>query len=219
MCLTTPSQQPATAWYGLRVSRDFELLDSWRNGDKAAGNELFARNFKGVRRFFRNKVEIREAEDLIQRTFLACIEAIPRFRGDASFRTYLFTIARRELCHYIRRKTRNAAREEPDLGVSSIVDLGISPSAAAARLEERELIAEAMRRIPVDFQITLELYYWEQLKGPELAKVLGIAPATVRTRLHRARQALRESLSKLRDGEMDEADLETSVHQLGDALK
>ncbi len=201
------------------MRRDFELLDRWRDGDKAAGNELFARNFNGVRRFFRNKVDIRESEDLIQRTFLACVESIPRFRGEASFRTYLFTIARRELCHYIRRKTRLAGREAPDLAVSSIADLGISPSAAAAQLEERELIAEAMRQIPVDFQITLELYYWEQLKGPELAEVLGIAPATVRTRLHRAREALRASLAKLRDGAVDEADLEASVHQLGDALE
>jgi RNA polymerase sigma-70 factor (ECF subfamily) len=202
------------------VDRDFELLTQWRDGDKTAGNDLFQRHFESVRRFFRNKVDLKDAEDLIQRTFLACVEAVPKFRGDSSFRTYLFTIARRELCHYIRRKTRDAARNEPDLTVTSIMDLGISPSVAAVVEQERAIIAEAMRRIPVDFQITLELYYWEQLKGPELAEVLGIAPATVRTRLHRAREALREMLQKLRAGDVavSDEDLESSVHVLRDEL-
>ncbi len=202
------------------MDRDFELLQRWRDGDKAAGNDLFQRHFEAIRRFFRNKAELKDAEDLIQRTFLACVEAIPRFRGDSSFRTYLFTIARRELCHYIRRKTKDAERNEPDLTVTSIMDLGISPSVAAAHLEEKAVIAEAMRRIPVDFQITLELYYWEQLKGPELAEVLGISPTTVRTRLHRAREALREMLGKLRSGEIEisDEDLESSVHLIADDL-
>lgn len=210
------------SWAGRRVTLpsgvadDFELLQRWRDGDNPAGNELFERHFKSIRRFFRNKVELRDAEDLIQRTFLACVEAIVRFRAEASFRTYLFTIARRELCHYIRRKTRSAARNEPDLTVSSIVDLGISPSVAAVQQQERALVAEAMRQIPVDFQITLELYYWEQLTGPELAEVLGISPTTVRTRLHRAREALRASLERLRndDAPISDADLESSVHGL-----
>jgi RNA polymerase sigma-70 factor (ECF subfamily) len=87
---------------------------------------------------------------------------------------------------------------------------------AAVQQQERALVAEAMRQIPVDFQITLELYYWEQLTGPELAEVLGISPTTVRTRLHRAREALRASLERLRndDAPISDADLESSVHGL-----
>lgn len=201
------------------MDRDFELLDRWRDGEKSAGNELFQRHFESIRRFFRNKANLEDAEDLIQRTFLACVESVPKFRGEASFRTYLFTIARRELCHYIRRKMRTGAREEPDLTVSAIADFGISPSVAALKLQEQAIIVEAMRRIPIDFQITLELYYWEQLQGPELAEVLGIAPTTVRTRLHRAREALREMLEQLRaPGALAEADLGESVHALRERM-
>jgi RNA polymerase sigma factor (sigma-70 family) len=201
------------------VNGDFELLHRWREGEKAAGNELFQRHFESIRRFFRNKANVEDAEDLIQRTFLACVESVPKFRGEASFRTYLFTIARRELCHYIRRKVKAGEREEPDLTVSSIADYGISPSVVALKMQEQAIIVEAMRRIPIDFQITLELYYWEQLQGPELAEVLGISPTTVRTRLHRAREALRDMLEKLEaPGSLANADLGASVHALRERM-
>lgn len=195
--------------------QDGDLLARWREGDKAAGNQLFKRHFESIRRFFRSKTTLREAEDLIQRTFLACVESASGYRGDGSFRAYLFVIARRQLIDFIHRKTRDQARVEPDLTVRSMADLGISPSVAAAKLEEHEIIVEAMRRIPVDFQITLEMYYWEQLRGPELAEVLGISPATVRTRLHRAREAMRTALEKLREGAPGTTDVEASVTALG----
>src|SRR5690606_2682381 len=128
-------------------------------------------------------------------------------------------IARRELCHYIRRKVKAGEREEPDLTVSAIADYGISPSVMAFKLQEQQIIVEAMRRIPIDFQITLELYYWEQLQGPELAEVLGISPPTVRTRLHRAREALRDMLETLKaPGALAEKDLGESVHALRERM-
>jgi len=193
---------------------DRELLDQWRDGDKEAGNALFKRHFESIRRFFRNKTDLKETEDLIQRTFLACAESAHGYRGEGSFRAYLFVIARRQLIDHIHRKTRDEGRAEPDLTVASIADIGFSPSAIVAKLQEHEIIAEAMRRIPVDFQITLELYYWEQLRGAELAAVLGVAPATVRTRLHRAREAMRAALATLRTDGV-ESDVEDSVSALG----
>lgn len=201
------------------MATDRELLERWRDGDKTAGNELFRRHFDSLRRFFRNKVELTLVEDLMQRTLLGCLESVSSFRGDASFRTYLFTIARRQLIDHLRRQYRAASREAPDLTVSSIADLGLSPSKVAAAQEHHALIAEAMQHIPVDFQITLEMYYWEQIDGAELAEVLGIAQATVRTRLHRARKALRDRLARLAPNlAHDEGALERSVGSLRDAL-
>ncbi len=197
------------------MRKDAELLQAWKDGDNAAGNELFDRHFDSLRRFFRNKVDITEVEDLMQRTLLACLEVVPKFRGEASFRTYLFVIARRQLVDYIRRKTRKENREAPDLGVSSIADFGITPSRAAFEQEVQALLAQAMQSIPVDFQITLEMYYWEQLKGPELAEVLGISPTTVRTRLHRAREALRKQLAQLHSS-VAEADDDTLAARLAE---
>lgn len=200
------------------VTSDLQLLTSWRDGKKAAGSELFERHFESLRRFFRTKAPIHEVEDLVQRTLLACLESVDKFRAEAQFRTYLFTIARRELYGFIERRTRDKIGKGLDETVSSIRDLGISPSRAALANQEQALVAEAMANLPVDFQITLELYYWEQIRGPELAEILGISAATVRTRLYRARTALREALQHLRVTDLDDAHLEASVGVLGAAM-
>ncbi len=193
------------------MSDDFELLAAWRDGDKAAGNALFQRHFKAIRRFFRNKAELSEVEDLIQRTFLACVESRDRFRGDSSFRTYLYVVARNELYGHVRRRTRDEVRAGLDFTVRSLFDLGLSPSKVVAKREAHELVLEALRRIPVDQQILLELYYWERVPGPELARILEVAPPTVRTRLYRARDALRKQMEVLSAAPELLADIEASV--------
>jgi len=200
------------------VRADLELLTAWRGGSKAAGGELFERHFECLRRFFRTKVPMTDVEDLVQRTLLACLESVDGFRAEARFRTYLLTIARRELYGFFNRNNRDKIRQGLDCTVSSIRDLGISPSRAALASEEQVIIADAMAALPVDFQVTLELYYWEQLRGPELAEVLEISPNTVRTRLHRARAALREALARVRFGDISDAHLEDSVAGIGAQL-
>ena len=111
------------------VPTDFELLDAWRAGDRDAGNELFLRHFESVCRFFRNKVRD-GVEDLIQRTFLACVESRERFRKEATFRTYLFTVARNELFAHFRRGRKSP--EPIDAMILSVNDLGPSPSGVLA---------------------------------------------------------------------------------------
>jgi DNA-directed RNA polymerase specialized sigma24 family protein len=55
------------------AATDIELLEAWRGGDRRAGEQLFERHYAAVARFFRNKLEF-GVDDLIQRTFLACVE-------------------------------------------------------------------------------------------------------------------------------------------------
>ncbi len=172
--------------------RDFELLERWRGGDDAAGNTLFERHFRSVNRFFRSKVD-GGVEDLVQATFLSCVEGRDRFEGRSSFRGYLFGIARNRLLLWYRQRRRDPV----DAEAASAVDLGASPSRAIAGREEERLLLLALRRLALDHQITLELFYWEELKGHELAEVLGISPHTVRSRLSRARQALREAVERV----------------------
>ena len=170
---------------------DSELLDQWREGNERAGNELFERHFPSVFRFFENKLD-HGVEDLVQDVFLACSRGRDRFRKDASFRTYLFKIARNKLYDHFRARYRDVI----DFTERSAVDLGTSPSRAAGRKQEQQLLLRALRAVPVDYQIALELYYWEGLRGPELAEVLDINPNTVRSRLHRARKALEATIAK-----------------------
>jgi len=170
---------------------DFELLTAWRGGDAEAGNALFERHFTAVNRFFRSKVDT-GVEDLVQATFLACVEGRERFEGRSSFRGFLFGIARNQLLGFYRHRHRGVVVED-----ISVVDLGASPSQAMAGREEERILLRALRRLPLDHQITLELFYWENLKTYELADVLGISPHTARSRLSRARAGLREQVERV----------------------
>ena len=178
------------------MADDGELLARWRDGDKDAGQELVTRHFRGLYLFFINKIGD-AAEDLVQRTVLAAVANKHRIRSDGSFRGYLFTVARHEL--YAAYRERAAVRERIDFAASSAEDLDPSPSRMLGQREEHRLLLAGLRSIPLDFQIALELHYWEGLPTAELANVLGLARGTVKSRLRRAREALVAALERLAD--------------------
>lgn len=168
-----------------------ELYRRWQAGDDAAARQLVEQNYDAILRFFRTKVGPQRGDDLVQRTFLAASEG--RFRGDSSFRAFLFGVARNVLFdHY--RLARRDARNQPDFNESSFQELspGVS-TAVAARAEQRILVAE-LQRLPLEIQMTLELFYWEGLGVDELATALDIPPGTVKSRLHRGRTMLRDGV-------------------------
>jgi len=174
---------------------DFELLEAWRGGDEAAGRELFARYFDAVYRFFRNKID-EGAEDLVQQTFMGLVQGKDRFRGDASFRTYVFMIARKRLYTHLR--DRDRARDPLEFHSTSVADLGlVSPSRAVAVRQEQQLLLQALRRLSLEMQVALELFYWEELSVTEIADVLETPVGTVKSRLQRARVRLDEILVEL----------------------
>jgi len=175
-------------------SDDRVLLDAWRDGDIAAGNELLQRYLPQLIRFYFNKVGDGQVEDLIQRTMMSCVRSRDGFRGDASFRTWVFEIARNELLmHYRKRSSAQAV----DPAVDSIADLGPSPSTLARQADDRRLLLQALGRLPADQQMLLELHYWEGLVAAELSLVFDVEPITIRTRLHRAREKLRGVIERL----------------------
>lgn len=172
---------------------DAALVEAWRRGDRDAGKRLFTRHYAAVARFFRNKVGD-AGPDLIQRTFLACLEGRERFRHDASFRSYLFSIAYKILCKHFREQRRDQARV--DFEEDSAHELSSPISVVAARQEQR-LLLEGLRRLPVDYQVVLELHYWEGIRAAELAEILSIPVGTAKTRLRRGRELLEERLREL----------------------
>ncbi len=178
---------------------DAELLEAWRGGDRQAGNELLERHFDSLYRFFRNKVD-EGADDLIQQTMLAAVRGADGFRQEASFRTWLFTIAHHELYAHWRGRLKGRGQ---DIGEISLADLKTSPSGLVAKRREHQLLLVALRAIPFDLQVALELYYWEQLDGPDLAQVLGVPEGTVRSRLRRAREALSVKIAELTESGED----------------
>ena len=176
------------------MTNDQELMEAWRGGSADAGNALFDRYFPALYRFFRNKVSD-GIDDLVQTTFLACVEGAHRFREDASFRTFLLSIARHKLYDHFNRTRRDAQRF--DLGSITAHDHGPSPSGRVADKAEQRLLLEALRRLPLANQIALELYHFEGMRGPEIAEILGVPEGTVRGRLNRALGQLRQQLEAL----------------------
>lgn len=180
------------------VVDDFQLLTAWRGGDTEAGQELFARHFDALFRFFRNKVGDNDAADLVQTTFLACVERRDGFRAESTVRTFLFAVARRRLYSHL--ESRERAGRRFDAGVTSVADLGATPSQLVDRKRSYSVLLAALRVLPVETQTLLELHYWEKLSGPQLAVVFEVAEGTIRTRLRRAKQLLAEAIDRLRQG-------------------
>ena len=176
------------------VPTDVELLNRWVAGDGNAGNQLFQRHFDAICGFFETKVD-RDVEELVQATFMACVQSIGSFQQKSSFRTFLFSIARHKLFRYYRDKRRNGNRL--DFQVTSMAQLCSGPRTQLGKQQDRTHLLQALTSLPLDQQILLELYYWEGLQGNELSEILEIAPGTVRSRLHRARLALRERVAEL----------------------
>jgi RNA polymerase sigma factor (sigma-70 family) len=199
---------------------DQQLLESWRRGDEDAGEQLFEQYYEGLARFFRSKAGD-GAADLIQRTFLILLETKSRMREGTSFHCYLYGIARNVLYEHYRGKRRDGERFQPD--ENSVEDLGPTPTTLMAQAQETRLLLQALRHIPLESQLILELYYWEQMTAKEIADVLEVPEGTARTRIRRAKQLLEAQLAALADTpqllQSTVTDLDSWAQHLRTALK
>lgn len=174
-----------------RGTSDEALLDAWNAGDGAAGERLFDRHFVQVVRFFRTKI-IDDVDELVQRTFLGCLEARHRVRG-ANFQAFLFGIARNVLFNHFRAQRRAGPL---DLDEVSLHDLDPRPSTILVARREHQILLECLRRIPVAAQLLLELHYWEGMTSAAIAEVTQVPHGTVQTRIRRAKQLLAEQIER-----------------------
>jgi len=133
-------------------------------------------------------------EDLFQDVCLAIWQALPRFRGDASERTFVFRIAHnRGLSHSWRRRPSAAELED----AAEVLDPGTDPEARAAASQRRERLERAVRTLPVALRQVVALSL-EGLAYKEIADILGITENNVGVRLNRGKKALRDALGEER---------------------
>lgn len=145
-----------------------------------------------------------EAEDLVQETFLQAFRNWDRFEGRSSPSSWLFTIASRVCQRRHRRRSGEPVRMEPlekllpsgERGVPDVPDTGEGPLDEHLRREAQEAVEAALPRIPLSFRLPLVLKDIADLSTLEIAQALGLREATVKTRIHRARLALRRELVK-----------------------
>ncbi len=168
-------------------SSDEELMTAFARGSSDAFAELFGRYKQPLFGFFWRRVADRaQAEELTQETFVAVIRAAPRYEQSARFRTYLYAIALKILRAY----RRKAAFRATFLGSPA----EHAEPAAESGVVTQLLMSEAIRKLEVVDREILLLREFEQLSYGEIAELLKLPVNTVRSRLFRARMALRELL-------------------------
>ncbi len=171
---------------------DEALLEAWRAGDEHAGRTIVERHLPAVYRFFANKLGS-DVDDLVQQTFLALVEGRDRVREAAGFRGFLFGIARNKLLRHFRDRGPAPAEQS----IAQLAASGASVAEGLARKSEQRVLLQALRRIPLDLQIALELAYWEGLSDREVAAILEIPVGTLKSRLRKARGLLDAAMAEL----------------------
>jgi RNA polymerase sigma-70 factor (ECF subfamily) len=182
---------------------DGELLERARQGYLDAFSTLVRRYDRYLYRVARSVLrDDDEAEDVVQQTYLQAYINFINFRGEANLRTWLTRIALNDALSRRRRQHStvelgqlDTARERirSDVLLSSLT---ATPEHAAARSQIREILERAIDHLPPAFRTVLIMRDVEEASVDETASVLGIKAETVRTRLHRARRLLRDSLGE-----------------------
>ncbi|HEX7286992.1 MAG TPA: sigma-70 family RNA polymerase sigma factor [Candidatus Angelobacter sp.] len=166
------------------MTSDESLMLEFQRGSREAFEELFARYRGPLYGFFRRRLENRErAEDLAQETFLAVIRAAQRYEPRSLVRTYLYGIALKLLAA----ERRKPANREAELE-------SVAEPAANDPPETTLWIRRALEKLEPGEREVLMLREYEQLSYAEIAELLRIPVNTVRSRLFRARMALKDQL-------------------------
>ena len=137
------------------------------------------------------------AEDLFQETWIRVLEKGHQYDGKSRFSTWLMTIAHNVAIDHLRKRTPASLDEmrDPEDGVPfEPVAGGLTPFDNAAASEDKARIQAALEQLAPIFREVLVLRFQEQMKLEEIAKLVGIPLATVKTRLYRGVQALRPAL-------------------------
>lgn len=205
----------------LQLPQDTEsaLLARWRTGDRAAGLHLLRSQVPPVRRYFSRRVPCRaDAEDLVQRTLLASIDALPRYREDVELAGFVRAIASKLLLRYRRDGERARGRLAADVQPDAMQAGQPSAFACVCHEDELQRLRDAIRELPDGSARLLHLRYWEERDTSEIARLLELNPGAVRTRLHRARSEMKRVIAAM-VGEAEVDDEVTSAQLPRDARR
>jgi RNA polymerase sigma-70 factor (ECF subfamily) len=180
---------------------DDELLMAARRGDAAALEALLLRYQPHLYRFgLRMCGNVEDAGDVAQESLISMARSLRDFRGESSVSSWLYTIARR-FCIKKRRRSKFAPAREESLdalgsaAAEHLADPAPSPEQTATNRELSTVLTNAIDALDPDQREVLVLRDVEGLSAPEVAKVVGISVDAVKSRLHRARVAVRQALA------------------------
>jgi RNA polymerase sigma-70 factor (ECF subfamily) len=184
------------------VDPDADLVERWQDGDESAFEALVRRHqrrvFGLVLRMLGNR---EEAEEVAQEAFLSLHRHGHRFRREARFSTFVYRVAANAALNRRRSLGRKRARED---ALAQRQEVGIDlpstprdPEDAASGTEVQVLVQEALMELPSDLRAAVILYDIEGQSYGDIAEALRIPEGTVKSRIHRGRNALRELLRPL----------------------
>jgi len=177
---------------------DRELIHRIGEGDRRAFELLIERHAAAVLRLATSVSDPSTGEDAMQQTFLSVYQHAASFRGDASVRTWLLTIARNAAFRLHGKTQREELVEEPLMQLGLDAGWGSDDPEAIAIVAEREgALRNALSQLSVEDREVLVLRDLEGLRGSEAAKLLGIGERALKSRLHRARLRLAVALRNL----------------------
>lgn len=175
---------------------DFDLLVAARDGDRKALTALVERHQGRVYRFaMRTCGDPEDAREVLQETLLSMVRNLDGFRGDSSLSTWLYTVARNH-CLQRHRTSKFAPQVIESLEADPPDGTEADPEAAAASREIESALQQAIAGLDERYGEVLVLRDVEGRTAPEVAEVLGLSASAVKSRLHRARMAVRAQLVK-----------------------
>lgn len=171
---------------------DEVLIGRIANGDRLAMQVLFARHHVRVYRFVLRLVRNEStAEDLISEVFLDVWRQAAKFEGRAAVSTWLLAIARFKALSALRRRSEAELDEET---AEAIEDTSDTPEVALEKKDKSELIRKCLTSLSPDHREIIDLVYYHEKSVEEVAEIVGIPEATVKTRMFYARKKLAELL-------------------------
>lgn len=174
-------------------NKDRELIARWRGGDDRAATELVQRHAQALARFAVSSGERNEVDELVQDTFVRAFNSLEGFRGDSSFRTWLFTILRRLLVDRKRaekrRRDRNEVQEDDAATEYDALDSVVAD-------ETQKRLQQAIHRLSPTQKDVFSLRVSEGLSYKEIAEAVGTTEGAARVHYHNAMRAVKEFLDE-----------------------
>jgi RNA polymerase sigma-70 factor (ECF subfamily) len=189
------------------LEQDADMLKRLHDGDRTAMAELYDRYFDRVYSLVFNQVDRNRdvAEDIVQETFLAALKSAKGFKGRSSAYTWLCSIAYHKVADHYRRQSRERKRMVSGVDVDT-VDVSENPGtqpqpdSLIESAETRQVVNEALAKLPWDYRQVLILKYVEELSVQEISQIMDRSPKSIEGLLTRSRKALQTQLVGLREG-------------------
>ncbi len=189
---------------------EMECMRRVAKGDAAAFGDLVKTHQAALHRYALSLCkDASAAEDVLQETFLAAFRGAENFRGEAAIRTWLLTITRNSAFRFGRKRSGEPRAFENVSELENLSELGAAagwgvsetPEFHVLQGEQKNRLDEALKKMSEGDREVLILRDLEELSSQQVAEVLEVSDAAVRTRLHRARLRLLAVLRQQEEGE------------------